>query len=218
MCGWIKQGVLFALYMGLVVGCATMDSGSSIPHGFTLGQQNGASQTRNLAPGDEIEVSVEVDGSMEVSRHRAKLNHQGIVTLPLVGDVKVGGMKFSAARNIITKTYGAYYVNPPVVILALVDGDIVGEWGFITVLGRVNTPGRVPLQSQEGMNLSAAVQVAGGFATSAKTSDIRVSRTDELGMTTRVSVNFEQIGQTGNANADIMLFDGDIVYVPERIF
>ena len=215
---WIRQGVLLAVLMVFVVGCATMDSGSSTTQGFRFGKQNGALQARELAPGDGIEVSVEVDGSMEVSMHRAELNHQGMVTLPLVGDVKIGGMKLAAARGIIAKTYGAYYVNPPVVMLALVDGDVVGEWGFVTVLGRVNKPGRVPLQSQNGINLSAAVQMAGGFAVSAKTSDIRVSRTDELGMKTRVSVDFEQIGQAGNADADITLMDGDIVYVPERIF
>ncbi len=213
-----KQGVLLAVLMILVAGCATMDSGSSSTHGFMFGQQNGTSQARNLAPGDGIEVSVEVDGSMEVSLHRAELNHQGVVTLPLVGDVKIGGMKLAAARGIIALTYGAYYVNPPVVMLALVDGNIEGEWGFVTIFGRVNKPGRVPLQSQKGINLSTAIQMAGGFAVSAKTSDIRISRTDELGMKTQVSVNFKQIGQTGNADADIILLDGDIVRVPERIF
>lgn len=215
---WAKQGILLVVFMILVAGCATMDSGSATTSGFRFGKQEGSSQARDLAPGDGIEVSVEVDGSMEVSLHRAELNYQGLVTLPLVGDVKVGGMKLSTARDVIAKTYGAYYVNPPVVMLALVGGDIVGEWGFVTVLGRVNKPGRIPLPSQDGMNLSAAIQMAGGFATSAKTSDIRVSRTDELGMKTRVSVDFKQIGQAGNADADIMLIDGDIIYVPERIF
>ncbi len=215
---WVRQGVLLVGFMGLIAGCATMGSSSETTRGFMLGTQGGSSQSRDLAPGDGVEISVEVDGSMEVSLHRAELNHQGMVTLPLVGDVKIGGMKLAAARGIIAKTYGAYYVNPPVVMLTLVDGDVVGEWGSVTVLGRVNKPGRVPLQSQNGINLSAAVQVAGGFAPSAKQSDIRVSRTDELGMKTRVSVDFRKIGQAGNVAADIMLIDGDIIYVPERIF
>jgi len=214
----VKHGILLTVFMGLVAGCTTMGSGSATTRGFMFGKQDGSSQARDLIPGDGVEVSVEVDGRMEVSLHRAELNHQGMVTLPLVGDVKIGGMKLAAARDIIAKTYGAYYVNPPVVMLALMDGDIVGEWGFVTVLGRVNKPGRVPLQSQDGINLSAAVQLADGFSTSAKTSDIRISRTDEMGMKTRVSVDFKQIGQAGNADADIMLIDGDIIYVPERIF
>ena len=213
----IRQSVLCAVFIGLVAGCATMESGSSATSRFALGNK-GTSQARPLTSGDEIEVSVEVDGIMEVSLHRAEISHQGMVTLPLVGDVKVGGLKLAAARDVIVKTYGAYYVNLPVVMLALADGGAIGEWGSVTVLGRVSKPGRVPLQSQEGINLSAAVQMAGGFAPSAKTSEIRITRTDELGMRTQVTVDFKQIGQKGNANADIMLIEDDIVYVPERIF
>ena len=215
---WVRQGVLSAAFGVLLIGCSTMDTTSVSADGFRLSRQGGSSQAKDLVPGDGVEVSVEVDGSMEVSLHRAELNHQGMVTLPLGGDVKIGGMKLAAARAVIAKTYGAYYINPPVVMLALTDGDAVGEWGFVTVLGRVNKPGRVPLQSQKGINLSAAVQLAGGFAPSAKQSDIRVSRVDENGKKLRVSIDFEQIGLAGNADADILLVDGDIIYVPERIF
>lgn len=214
----VKQNILFVAILMLVAGCITNDTTSKAGGGFSFSQQNAAVQARDLAPGDGIEVSVEVDGSMEVLLHRAELNHQGVVTLPLVGDVKISGMKLAKARDVIAKTYGAYYVNPPVVMLTLTGGDVIGEWGFVTVLGRVTKPGRVPLQSQKGINLSDAIQLAGGFAVSAKTSEIRVSRTDKTGRKTRVSVDFEQIGQAGNADADIMLIDGDIVYVPERIF
>lgn len=214
---WIKQGVLLSGCMALIAGCASLDPGQTTTS-FAFGNQQDMQQARDLAPGDGVEVSVEVDGNMEVSSHRAEINSQGMVTLPLVGDVKIGGMKLSAARDAIAKTYGAYYVNPPVVMLSLFGGGAEGEWGFVTVLGRVNQPGRVPLPSQNGINLSAAVQLAGGFSPSAKTGDIRISRTDELGLTTRISIDFEQIGRAGNADADVVLTDGDIVYVPERIF
>lgn len=214
----VMQNALFAVFLILVTGCTTMDSGSSATQGFTFSQQSSHSQARDLAPKDGIEISVEVDGTMEVSLHRAEINHQGMVTLPLVGDVKIGGMKLAEARDVIAKTYGAYYVNPPVVMLTLTGSDEAGEWGFVTVLGRVIKPGRVPLASQEGINLSAAVQMAGGFAPSAKTSEIRITRADELGMRTQVTVDFKQIGQKGNSSADILLIEDDIVYVPERIF
>lgn len=210
----IWQGVLSAVFMVLVAGCMTTGTSSE----FATGKQRGALQARDLKPGDGVEVSVEVDGTMEVSLHRAELSHQGLVTLPLVGDVKIGDMKLSAARDKIAKTYGAYYVNPPVVMLAFVDDGVVGEWGFVTVLGRVNKPGRVPLQSSNGINLSEAIQLAGGFAPSAKQGDIRVSRTDDAGRKQRISIDFEQIGEAGNAEADILLIEGDIIYVPERIF
>lgn len=214
----IKEGTLVVVSMVLFAGCATMDSSSTAGHRFNLSTSARSAKARELASGDSVEVSVEVDGTMEVSMHRAEINYQGVVTLPLVGDVKIGGMMLSRARDVIAKAYIPYYVQPPVVMLELMDSDAIGEWGFVTVLGRVNKPGPVPLLSQKGINLSAAIQTAGGFATSAKTSDIRVSRTDELGLKTRVSVDFEEIGEEGNTYADILLIDGDIVHVPERIF
>jgi len=215
---WMKKDVLLGVYVGFFAGCTSIDSGSPPLAGFMREKQEDVLQARDLATGDGIQVSVEVDGRMEVSSYRAEINHLGAVTLPLVGDVKIGGMKLLAARDEIAKTYGAYYVNLPVVMLALVGGGAEGEWGYVTVVGRVNKPGRLPLSTQNGMNLSTAIQMAGGFAPSAKTSDIRISRTDELGMTTRGSVDFEQIGRSGDADADIVLIDGDVVYVPERIF
>jgi len=213
----IGQSILLAACV-VVSGCNTSDMSSTSAQQYNLGSSGGSGEARGLVPGDTIQISVEVDGSMEVSAHQAEINHQGVVTLPLVGDVNINDMKLSAARDVIAKTYRAYYVNPPVVMLELMDGNAIGEWGFVTVLGRVVRPGPVPLPSQKGINLSAAIQAAGGFASSAKTSDIRVSRTDELGLKTRVSVDFEGIGKAGNADADILLIDGDIVHVPERIF
>ena len=214
----VARGVLLAFSITLINGCTTTDTTSISPHDFTLSIQDETPEASDLSPGDRIEVSVEVDGRMEVSLHRAELNHQGMVTLPLVGDVPVGGMKLAEARNIILKTYGAYYVNSPVVMISLMDKDEVGEWGYVTVLGRVARPGRIPIQSQKGMTLSEAIQAAGGFSSSAKQGDLRVSRIDEDGKKLQVSVDFKQIGQAGNAEADLKLIDGDIIYVPERIF
>lgn len=215
---WVKQGLLFAFFIGLVVGCSSTGSSSVSTHDFMRSMQDDVPEASDLGPGDRIEVSVEVDGNMEVSMHRAELNHQGMVTLPLIGDVRIENLKLDEARQAISATYSAYYVNPPVVMIALVDDGEAGAWGNVTVLGRVNQPGLVPLTSPRGINLSAAVQAAGGFSSSAKTSNIRVSRTDELGMKTQVSIDFDQIGLAGNAEADLTLMAGDIIYVPERIF
>ena len=214
----VVQGVLFVFLLGLLVGCISTKTTSGSATGFASGAQDDTLEASDLVPGDKIEISVEVDGVMEVSLHQAELNHQGIVTLPLVGDIRIKGLKLDEARKKITKTYGAYYVNPPVVMVAVLDEGVAGEWGNVTVLGRVNKPGLVALTSHRGINLSAAVQAVGGFSSSAKTSDIRISRTDELGMKTQVSIDFKQIGLVGNADADLLLIAGDIIYVPERIF
>ncbi len=171
-----------------------------------------------LVAGDAVEISVEVDGRMEVPLQQATINRLGFITLPLVGDVHIGGVGLDVARAEVARKYGAYYVSKPVILLSVVDKGDANEWGQVSVMGRVNNPGPVALSSSSGMKLSAAIQAAGGFASSAKTSEIQVTRVGSGGNKMRVSVDFNAIGAAGNADADIKLLDGDIVYVPERIF
>ncbi len=208
------QGIFRLAICGgaLLVGCTTSH------HGFLENDEPQAALSSKLSPGDTIEVSIEVGGNMEVVSHVAQINPQGVVILPLVGDVKISGSTLEAARQIIAQTYGTYYVHPPLVMLSLTTSSEDGGWGAVTVMGRVVRPGRVPLRNQQGMNLTEVIQQVGGFAVSAKKSGIQVSRTDKTGDKKRVSVNYDAIGKGGDASADIKLIAGDIVYVPERIF
>ena len=212
--------LIFAVVIPIMLqtGCVTSGETSTSTQEFAKNKPTQASLPSELAMGNTVELSVEVDGNMEVLSHRAQINQQGMVTLPLVGDVKISGYKLSKARSAISKAYGAYYVNPPVVMLSLQVDPEDGEWGAVTVMGRVVQPGRVPLRNQDGMNLTEAIQEAGGFAASANKSKIRVSRTDKAGKKLKVYVDFEEIGQKGDMDSDIKLIDGDIVYVPQRIF
>ena len=214
----VRLSILFILFFVLLFGCTTSDTTSVEPHELIQSLRGSSVLVNDLVAGDTLELSVEVDGAMEVMQHRAELNHLGMVTLPLVGDVRVGGMKIDAAKRLISKTYSSYYVNQPVVMVALLDDGELGEWGAITVLGKVNSPGRIELRSSNGIKLTEAIQEAGGFSGSAKKSDIRVSRVDSNGKKIRASVNYERIGLDGNSDADIKLIDGDIVYIPERVF
>ena len=209
-------GVLFCLSVMSFLGCTTMETSSVSAQDFN--KHKPSSGLTKLVDGDTIEVSVEVDGNMEVSLHRAKLNHFGVVTLPLVGDVNVGGLFLSEARQKITMRYSKFYINPPVTMVSLVDDGIDEALGFVTVLGRVIRPGRVAMTSPRGTKLSEAIQESGGFSSSAKQSDIRISRIDKKGKKLQVSIDFREIGKQGNVDADINLMDGDIIYVPERIF
>ncbi|VGO21685.1 polysaccharide biosynthesis/export family protein [Pontiella sulfatireligans] len=211
-----ELGVLLGVVLAMLSGCTT--TGTDSPSSFYERSLEEPAIDNMLLTGDSLELSVEADGSMEVGMYRTKVDARGIATFPLVGEIKVGGMRLEEVRKVIALKYGEYYVNPPVIMFSEVDESEVSEWGQVRVLGRVNQPGLVPLMSSRGINLSAAIQGAGGFSGSAKASDIQVSRMSKDGKKVRVRVNFDEIGQLGNADADLKLIDGDIVYVPERIF
>lgn len=211
--------VCLVVMVGFLAACTTTEISTISTQSFSSSDSRAETTVvAKLTEGDSLQVSVEVDGVMEVSGHMVGVNHKGCVTLPLVGDVHVGSMTVEQARFAILKTYGTYYVNPPVIMLSMIDAPEVGEWGYITVMGRVANPGRFPLPDADGISLTHAIQLAGGFTPSAKQSGIKVSRVDPQGQKLQVMVNYNDIGAGGNANADVSLQAGDIIYVPERIF
>lgn len=209
-------GVLLVFWMS---GCVTDLTDSVAPQAFQVEKAKQVEPAkRMLAGGDSIELSVEVDGAMEISFYRTTVNAIGFVTLPLVGDVMVGDMNIEEARRLIGHAYSKFYVNEPVIMLSVGSAEETTEFGFVTVLGRVGQPGRVALSSGAGINLSEAIQRAGGFASSAKTTEIRVTRVNKRGKKLQTHIDFDKIGREGNVAADIKLINGDIVFVPERIF
>ena len=219
MRGSLFCAFLVLLFSLVMAGCETPDVTTVDTADFSTSASIAKSASAaKLASGDTIELSVEVDGRMEVPLHQATINYLGFVTLPLIGDVQVGGLGLDIARAILTKRYGSLYVTSPVIMLSMVSEENTSEWGQVSVMGRVNNPGPVQLPSGAGMRLSAAIQAAGGFAPSAKTAEIQVTRIDKRGRRLRVVVDFNEIGASGNADADIKLMDGDIVNVPERIW
>jgi len=201
----------------LFAGCVSQDAELTDAEYFSSTESGaGVMRVAEISAGDTIEISVELDGSIEVSPHQAVVNHLGFVTLPLVGDVHIGGVGIDVARSVIAKRYGAYYVSDPVVMITLAGDGGSSGWGQVSVLGRVGNPGPVDLASGDGMRLSAVIQDAGGFAPSANTSKIQVTRMDQRGRKLRVIVDFDEIGESGNADEDLILYAGDIVNVPER--
>ncbi len=213
--------ILFIALGGVIfceMGCSTTDSTSTTTSFFDR-LEPAPQQHRELTSGDTIELSVEVDGRMEVVAYRVSLGHEGFATLPLVGEVELGGCTMGNAQEVIAKTYGVYYVQPPVIMLSLVnDGAEAVGFGAVIVLGKVRRPGRIALGNANGMTLTAAIMDAGGFAASAKKSEIRISRLDKEGRKMHIVIDYNEIGQGGNVEADIKLIAGDLIYVPERVW
>ena len=210
---------MLLLAFAVMCGCETTDSVSVKLEDFNqLSPGAGLKESVTLAAGDVLLLSVEVDGRMEYTSHRAVVNLTGFVSLPLVGDVAVNGLTLEQARHKIIGRYSKYYVSPPLVMLSVSSVGGTSEWGSVSVLGQVGSPGSVSLSSGAGIRLSEAIQQAGGFSSSAKKSAVRVTRNAETGEKKHVVIDYNEIGQQGNADADLMLIDGDIIYVPQRVW
>jgi polysaccharide biosynthesis/export protein len=82
----------------------------------------------------------------------------------------------------------------------------------IAVLGAVNRPGQYDIEDGSSVRVSTAIALAGGPQDRARIKEVAVIST-EKGQPKRTLVDLNRILQSGKLNEDLVLKDGDIVFV-----
>lgn len=174
----------------------------------------------HVVPGQVLQVAVLVAGDKEIDEEARRVSSRGEISLPLLGNVQIAGMTLHVLASHLTEMYSEYLVDPQVVIQFAKDetSNTVTPWGYVTVLGTVESPGKVNMPPTMDLTVSMAIQQAGGFAPSAKDTAIRITRPNSDGGNTQFDVNLRRVGAKGELDNDPRLQPGDIVYVPEMIF
>ena len=163
-----------------------------------------------LRPLDLLDIRVFQEDDLTMTN---KVSQAGTLTFPLIGSVKVSGLKVHEAEILVTdKLKDGYIKNPQVTIL-------VKEYAArrVSVLGEVKKPGTVEIPPEEALTLLQAVAYAGGFQNVAKTDEVIVRRMIN-GKETKTKVNATKLMRADAAECDYPLEPGDIVYVPTRFF
>lgn len=161
-----------------------------------------------LQPLDIIQMTVYKEPELE---QQVRVSQEGTVILPLVGEVQVGGMTITNATRLITDLYNRDYLVNPQVTLLLVSYTERRAY----VHGQVNRPGPVIIPPEETMTLSQVISAAGS-TTRLASDTIRVTRTESNGKKTVYELEFDEILEDPDAK-DIIIMDGDSIFVPERI-
>jgi polysaccharide export outer membrane protein len=86
----------------------------------------------------------------------------------------------------------------------------------VFVMGRVTRPGAVKSKLSEGITLLQAIADAGGLAEGAKESAITITRKNKAGKEQKIKVNLKDIIK--GKKKDVLLQEGDVVYVPESFW
>ncbi len=142
-----------------------------------------------------------------------RIGANGMVILPLVNAVKVGGLTLQDAQKLIKELYEKdYLVNAEVSLF-------IQEYSpmRVYVTGQVNHPGDVLFPPEEQMTLSKAVAMAQGTTRLANTRSVIVKRKLADGSTKVYDVDLRAILSDKNVK-DFPVYDGDTVEVPEAIF
>ena len=174
----------------------------------------------HLRPGLVVNVSVLVGGKTEIEAAGKRITDNGTIAMPLLGTVDVHDQSLDEVSAKLTISYKDYFVNPQVIVEFVRDDNKEGlsPWGCVTVLGRVKKPGKISIPATRDLTLSAAIQQAGGFDTSAKQSAIRITRRLPSGKLKSREVNFRSVGSEGQVDDDIRIEPDDVIFVPEQVF
>ena len=162
-----------------------------------------------LQPSDVIQVSIFLEPDLEKS---VRIEADGTVTLPLIKKVKVADLTVSDAQELITQLYNRdYLVDPQISVLVVSFSP-----KLVRVLGSVNRPGVVDMPPDREMTLTEAIASANGISRLGNPKSITIKRVDGSGKTQQFEVNFNRILMNANAK-DMILKEGDTIWVPERI-
>ena len=163
-----------------------------------------------LRPSDILQIKVfqEEDLTREVS-----VSREYAISLPLIGSVDVRNRSVRQAEEMIRQLYDRdYLVNPQVSVIVLKYAERA-----VNVIGQVNAPQAVPFPAERGLTLLEAIARAGGFNRLADRSRVKITRTDDKGVSNTFTVNAEKLLESQSANLWSLQVD-DVVFVPERVW
>lgn len=202
----------------LLAGCASSGDGDmSNAKGVDMSTNNAsvASQTMTkeyrIGVDDMVKVSVWKNPDLSVE---VPVRPDGKITVPLIGDVAVGGKVPSEVAGLI-KTRLSDYVREPqvtVILSQLKSHEFISR---IRVTGAVNKPRSMPYR--QGMTVLDAVLESGGINKFASSNKTKLYRKKD-GKSMLMPVKLKNILKKGDLKTNYDLLPGDVITVPERGF
>ena len=184
--------------------------GSSVAPGGGVGAgvpagNGGASGDYILQPGDTIELVVYREPDLNM---RSKIGKDGMVQLPLLGEVKLAGLSLRSASALVRQKYNADYVVEPQIYLNIAAYNP----RRFTIIGQVGRPGTYEFAGSESLGMLEAVGMAGGFTRIADRGHVLVKRREGDAVRT-IKVNAKKLSETGIDRFELK--PGDVINVGE---
>jgi polysaccharide export outer membrane protein len=160
-----------------------------------------------LAPGDRI--SLQVHGQPDLARVLS-VSQAGTVTVPLVGEVAVGGRSTAEVERVVADGLQGRYLQDPRVTVAVTEY----RGRQVAVMGAVSAPGPYPLRTN-ATTLLAALSQAGGVREGADRLAYLVRARPRAGEPQPLAVDLDALLRAGDARYNVIVEAGDALFVPE---
>lgn len=163
---------------------------SAAAHGYLIG------------PGDVLQVFVWKEP--ELTRE-VLVRVDGVITVPLLGDVDAGGRTPSQLGADLSKAYGRFLSAPRVAV------GVAQSAGRFYVIGQVARPGDFQLRSRT--TVLQGLALAGGLKEFARADGIVIVR-EEQGASRFILVNYKKLEGRKDPAENVELQPGDTILVP----
>jgi len=161
-----------------------------------------------IEAGDVLEIEVIGEEGLE---RTLMVMHNGSVSFPMVGEVKVAGLSTDEAAALIAEELRDYYTHPVVTVI-LKSPSIP----YVSVFGEVLRQGAV--EYQRGLRVTDYIALAGGPTTAANLGKVRVARVQPVDPPLMVveTIDMNRVLNEGIMAKNYQLKSGDWVYVPKK--
>jgi len=212
---WKQAAIVIGIALPLLAGAATATPGSAPDAAAPgVGSAELPQSDYRLGGGDTIRITVFQIPDLTLE---TRVGESGEMSYPNIGKVKVGGLTLGDAADEIAKQLDRHEIakHPQVSITLL---QVRGNQ--VSVLGQVNRPGRIPLETTS-MRLSDVLAAAGGVINAANAATVDGAGGDKAVISgVRDDKPFHRVVDlpsllTGTEpDDDIIVANGDTVYVP----
>lgn len=171
----------------------------------------------HLSAGDTVALSIFGEPDLASTQ---TLGRSGDVRLAFIGEIVLAGKTIREAEHAVEETYRNrnFLIHPVVTIV--VTAYFPRE---ISVLGAVRAPGTIVFpRDSVSLDIVEVITRVGGFLPIARTDNVTVTRRLPDGKETVLTVNLDNVitgrRQPGRERADFLIYPGDRIWIPERLF
>jgi polysaccharide biosynthesis/export protein len=195
------------IFSGLMAGFLALTAGTALADNY------------RLRPGDTVDLTVWQDQKLN---RQAVVAPDGVITFPLVGHIKAGGLTTVQAESLIKSKLQPKYVEDLDVSVSYIQSPKKDapttpkkehEW-TVFVTGEVAKPGAFVVPNK---NLTAlqAIALSGGVGPFGANKRIQIHRKTSSGEYV-YEFNYALYEKGKNLDGNIALRDGDVIVVPEK--
>jgi polysaccharide biosynthesis/export protein len=192
--------IIFCIFM--LGGCKSYPllttQGEKVPHDYLIG------------PGDTLNIIVWRNPEISMS---VPVRPDGKITTPLVEDLPASGKTSTVLARDIEETLSKYLQQP--VVTVVITGFVGPFSEQIRVIGEAAEPQALPYR--ENMSLMDVMIAVGGLTDFAAGNRARIIRSID-GSQQQFRVRLNDLIRDGDISANVPMYQGDVLVIPESYF